>query len=60
MNGGIACDGNGTHAEVLKNPWVWMQQHPDQVIPLNVHGNNQYDKVVQDCLMKLETAQQKR
>ena len=60
MNGGVACDGRGTHADVLKSPYIWMQQNPNQVIPLNVHGNNQYDKVVQDCLMKLEQAQQKR
>ena len=37
-----------------------MQQHPDQVIPLNVHGNNQYDKVVQECLLKLDQGQKKR
>ena len=47
------CTGTGSHAEVLKAPYQWMKFNPDKVIPLNVHGNDQYEKVVLERYTKL-------
>jgi hypothetical protein len=37
-----------------------MAANPEQVISLNVHGNDQYDKVVFERYQKLEKAQNAR
>lgn len=57
LNNGIAINSIGSHEDILKNPYAWMKNNPDQVIPLNVHGNDQYDKVVMERFLKLEQAQ---
>merc|ERR1712226_538300 len=54
------CTGVGSHAEILRMPYQWMAANPDQVISLNVHGNDQYDKVVFERYQKLEKAQNAR
>ena len=62
---GIATDGtnaaNLTHEQVLKNhnPYQWMKQNIESVIELSVHGNQQYDKIVLDRLMKNEAKRQR-
>ena len=47
------CTGIGSHVEVLKEPYKWMQLNSDKVVHLNVHGNDKYDKVVRERCEKL-------
>lgn len=58
--GNNACDGtiaaNISHEEILQklNVHQWLKTNPDSVIPLSVHGDQQYEHVVMERLMKLE------
>ena len=59
IEGVAACDGlqtQTTHEQVLATglPHHWMNQNRDQCIELNVHGFDQYEKVVENTLRKLE------
>ena len=45
QNGEQACIGQGSHSMVLKSPYKWMAQNPNEVISLNVHGSGSFEKI---------------
>ena len=40
VGGASASPGVGSHQDILRMPYQWMAANPDQVISLNVHGND--------------------
>ena len=47
---------SSSHQELLdqKFPHEWMQNHPDQAARLNVHGHDQFKKIVQERYEKFQ------
>ena len=50
-----------THDQVLAQPnvYAWMKANPESVIPLTVHGNQVYEALLLERLMKNEEARAK-
>jgi len=44
----------------MRNVYAWMANNPESVIELSVHGNQQYDKIVMERLIKNEERRQKK
>ena len=40
------------HTKVMRNPYKWMRENQDKVVPLSVRGQVQFDKVYADRLEK--------
>ena len=49
-----------SHEEVLKSPYKWMADNPQHVIMLQAHGNERYQEVVTERLIRLNDIQEKR